>query len=217
MSSIVDLIILASSSKNSERCIAGIDRKSGQWIRPVGLRGQGEVPFELRNIDGKEPEILDVVRMELDDSAETYGFQTENRAIVGSPWELVDRATADEILSYCCREEYVFYDEGTEIRHAELKEDESRSSSLQLWKVDDFSCFPDRNIFGKQRWKGRFSTPSGHIFALTIKDVEFEAKLNNGHECLQECMLLTSLGAPFRSQFRSEDYCWKLIATVIEL
>ena len=57
MSSLVELICLANSEKKQERCIAGIDRKTEEWIRPVSSRPSGEVPFALRKINESEPEI----------------------------------------------------------------------------------------------------------------------------------------------------------------
>jgi hypothetical protein len=70
---------------------------------------------------------------------------------------------------------------------------------------------------GRKRWKGTFSIPSGERLSLVIKDLEYEEKLNNGNKPKGNNLLLISLGAPFQSQFRSEEYCWKLIATVIEV
>jgi len=217
MSSVVELILLASSSKNSERCIAGIDRKTGNWIRPVGSAGHGEVPFSLRKIDGKEPEILDIVEMTLDDTAETYGFQMENRKIMSVPWRKVGKATAQDMVRYCCTDEHVFFDSRCEVKHTDLVKDPARHSSLQLWMVDDLSCHEDHSMSGKKRWKGFFSLLNGDRLALVIKDIDFEQKLNSGYKPQKSNLLLISLGVPFQSQYRSEAYCWKLIATVLEL
>lgn len=216
MSSVVQLILLASSAKNSERCIAGIDMKTGAWIRPAGSAGHGEVPYSLRKIDGKEPEILDIVEMTLDDSAETYGFQMENRKIVQVPWKKVGKATAKDIARYCCQDEHVFFDARSDLMHADLVADPARHSSLQLWEVQNLKCYEDSSMSGKKRWKGSFSIPSGERLSLIIKDLEFEEKLNDGYKAKESSYLLISLGVPFQSQYRSEKYCWKLIATVIE-
>ena len=217
MSSVVDLIVLASSAKNSERCIAGIDTDSGEWIRPVGPSGHGEVPFSLRNINGKEPGILDIVRMELDSSAETHGFQMENRSIVAKPWRLVRKATAQDVLPYRCRDSHVFFEGGAHIRHSDLVNDGARRSSLQLWGVSDFRCFEDTNIRGVSRWKGWFTVPGGQSYSLVIKDLDYEAQLNEGHRPSGYALLLVSLGVPFTPETWTEAHCWKLIATVIEL
>ena len=217
MSSIVDLIVLASSAKNSERCVAGIDVRTGEWVRPVGSTGHGEVPFALRNIKGQEPEIFDIVRMELEKTGETHGFQMENRAIVKGPWERVGRASSSDVLPYCCNADFVFYDDDASVRHADLRDDVNRNSSLQLWEVHDFTSVEDHNFQGAKRWKGSFSIPSGQRYSMVIKDLDFEERLNQGHRYSHHCLLLLSLGAPFLSRFRSEPYCWKLIATVIEL
>jgi len=217
MSSIVDLIVLASSAKNSERCVAGIDVRTGGWVRPVGSTGHGEVPFALRNIKGQEPEIFDIVRMELEESGETHGFQMENRAIVKTPWERVGRASSSDVLAYCCNADFVFYDGATSVRHAALCDDVNRKSSLQLWKVRDFQCVEDSNVRGQKRWKGGFSISVGARYSLVIKDLDYEARLNAGHRPAHNVLLLISLGVPYQPDTWTEAHCWKLIATVIEL
>ena len=56
------IICLANSWKYGERCIAGIDLQTRSWIRPIYDRAQGGcVPRNVRRIDGKEPQILDVL------------------------------------------------------------------------------------------------------------------------------------------------------------
>lgn len=216
MPSVIELILLASSSKNRERCIAGIDRKTGAWIRPVGSMGEGEVPFKLRQIDGKEPEVLDIVEMTLSDSAETHGFQTENRHIIASPWKKIGKAVVEDIRRYCSEDHFVLFDAHTEIKHSDILNDPTRRSSLQLWSVHDFTCHEDCSITGMKRWRGVFSIPSGERLSLVIKDIEYEEMLNQGHTPSADILLLISLGVPYQPQTRKEKSCWKLIATVIE-
>ena len=207
MSSVVDLIVLANSAKKNERCIAGIDRSTGDWVRPVGPRGDGEVCFSLRNVNGKEPQVLDVVRMELGDSAETHGFQLENRTIVARPWQLVGRAEVDDILRFRCGERYVFFDGNDRIRHADLTDKIACRSSLQLWETWNFQCFEDTNSRGTKRWKGRFSIIGGRTMSLVIKDVEYEKRLKQNHQPSEHALILVSLGVPFTPDTLTEPHC----------
>ena len=60
------LICLANSWKYGERCIAGIDIHTGQWVRPVCDRfPDGQVPADIRLIDGDEPALLDILSIPL--------------------------------------------------------------------------------------------------------------------------------------------------------
>lgn len=64
---IKEIIIMTKSAKRGNYCIAGIDVKSGEWIRPVSddVETEGAVLQEDAIYeDGTEVEILDVVRIE---------------------------------------------------------------------------------------------------------------------------------------------------------
>jgi putative nucleic acid modification protein with dual OB domain len=96
-----EIVVLACSKKWGGRCVAGISRKSGRWLRPVSRLPHGELtPYHYR-IDGREIEPLDVVRLEhmhgLDDPT-----QPENVAVGDSRWQLIgnlDSVTANEVFS----------------------------------------------------------------------------------------------------------------------
>lgn len=50
----MEIICLANSLKGNERCIAGINPKTRQWIRPISQTGEGAIDSKVRNIEGKE-------------------------------------------------------------------------------------------------------------------------------------------------------------------
>lgn len=62
-----EIIILAKSSKHGEYCIAGVDSKSGEWIRPVSdnITNEGSIPLQdITYEDGTQIQILDQVKIE---------------------------------------------------------------------------------------------------------------------------------------------------------
>ena len=62
----VIVLCLANSKKLAERCVAGIDVRTGEWVRPVSRIGkQGAVPFRERQIDSAEPQLMDLIEMDL--------------------------------------------------------------------------------------------------------------------------------------------------------
>ncbi len=218
MSSLVELICLANSEKKQERCIAGIDRKTEEWIRPVSSRPNGEVPFDFRNINGSEPEILDIIQMTLEYSGETYGFQTENRLIVDTPWRRIGRTSIDDVLQYCCTDSHIFFTEGEHIPYSQIRANDNWKCSLQLWETHDFKVHDDGLKWDKStKWRGSFTIKSGLRLTLTIKDIDFENKINAGETYSSHCLVLVSLGVPFLPRRWTEKHCWKLIATVIEI
>jgi hypothetical protein len=90
MSSTKRIICLSNSLKLTERCIAGIDSDSGQWVRPICNRfpEDGRVPASIRIVEGKEPNLLDILEIPLDDNGNDFGFECENLTILPGEWRL---------------------------------------------------------------------------------------------------------------------------------
>jgi hypothetical protein len=68
MSSLKRIVCLANSWKLEERCVAGIDLDTEKWIRPVCdsvYPENGKVPKSARLIEGREPELLDILEIPL--------------------------------------------------------------------------------------------------------------------------------------------------------
>lgn len=83
------------------RCVAGISLETGQWVRPVSSRPEGELSPGDCAVGGRPPRPLDLVRLpyrkRLNDPA-----QPENVLIDGGGWELagtVAPAEAYDLLS----------------------------------------------------------------------------------------------------------------------
>src|SRR3990172_4236221 len=101
------LIILANSFRDGERCIAGIDVDTGAWIRPVS--NLGKITWGMRNIDGQEPELLDVIEMSLQNHGPDEGCQPENRMLDPVPWKKVGVMTVGQVLKYCEKSEIILH------------------------------------------------------------------------------------------------------------
>ncbi|WP_079031829.1 dual OB domain-containing protein [Streptomyces specialis] len=88
MTAIKELVCLANSRKHGERCIAGIEVGSRDWIRPVTIHaGHAISASERRYLSGEEPQVLDVISMRLIDY-QPVGFQRENWLLDSSVrWE----------------------------------------------------------------------------------------------------------------------------------
>ncbi len=90
---IEEVLVLASSRKHGGRCIAGLN-KAGDWVRPVSRGPYGLFKAEC-GIDGRWPEVLDVVRFGYSERPRVPA-QPENVLIDGSEWELSKRLDPPE-------------------------------------------------------------------------------------------------------------------------
>ncbi len=96
-----EILVLACSMKRGGRCVAGISRKTGKWLRPVSSHLHGELYPRHHRIDGRDIELLDVVGFEHDGGVEDPS-QPENVAVGASRWwrtGKVDPAEAAAVLA----------------------------------------------------------------------------------------------------------------------
>jgi serine/threonine protein kinase len=97
------IICLENSWKETERCISGIDIKTGKWVRPVCddlYPEDGRVSREIRLIQGREPELLDILEIPLANTGKDFGFQSENISISSGKWKLLGKASPNDLLAY---------------------------------------------------------------------------------------------------------------------
>ena len=99
----VDLLVLANSRKHGGRCIAGVRldslrRRELGWVRLVDQSHAGGIWQSLARLtDGKEPKILDVIRVTVMPPA-TASFQSENMQIANYAWEKIEPSPPEEDL-----------------------------------------------------------------------------------------------------------------------
>jgi len=100
------VLCLANSKKEGERCIAGIDVRTSQWVRPVSRHTpKGEVPFRERQVNGQEPKLLDLIQMDLAHQGPTgfdYCHAEENRWIEPTAWTKIGAAGVGDLHRYLC-------------------------------------------------------------------------------------------------------------------
>jgi hypothetical protein len=223
MSSVRRIICLANSWKRKERCIAGIDINNGQWIRPVcddRFPEDGRVPQPSRQIEGKEPELLDILEIPLSKTCQAFEFERENLTILPGKWRKVGKATPADLFPYC--------DNSVEILHNPSKFVEisylnalpfHQRKTIQLVRTTQFSIEARSVSNGGSPWKGSFKTVNGQsLLYANITDPVFAQKLEYGHPIQNDYLLTISLSLPWKPpDWEGEAPCWKLIAGVIEL
>jgi hypothetical protein len=164
------IICLANSRKTSGRCVAGkevLPNGTGAWVRPVSKRPTAELSEEDRRFqDGKDPKLLDVVRIPLVEPR-PHGFQVENHLIDdGYYWTKVRKATWAELRLALDPVAGPLWDNssssynGLRDRVQEAVANQS-NSSLRLIEVDDLKVVVhvEGAEFGngKRKVRGRFT------------------------------------------------------------
>ena len=79
------IICLANSYKTGGRCIAGIDIETGEWIRPVP-ENINKAIRDQRMINGREPKLLDILEIPVENYGPDERCQPENRLLKRGRW-----------------------------------------------------------------------------------------------------------------------------------
>lgn len=218
------LVCLANSRKLQGRCVAGKQLQNGgpgPWIRPVSDRPTEEVSEEERRYqDGSDPKILDIIDVPLI-AARPKGYQQENwlldpqsywvkRGRAG--WE--DLAALRDLAGPLWLNGFSSYN-GVNDR-IPLTQAMELTSSLKLIHVNNLSIkvFAPGEAFGntKRRVQANFSFDRTD-YALWVTDPIVERQYLAQPDAdypLRDVYLTISIGEPY------QDYCYKLVATVIK-
>lgn len=223
MSSVKRIICLANSKKEGERCIAGIDIDTGKWVRPVcddQYPQDGRVPENIRLVDGREPELLDVLEMSLANTGNDFGFECENLSIHPPRWKCLGKARPADLIKYCDNYTQILHNSGKYVNPSYLKNlpfEERRT--LQLVRVNKFDIEQRTTSKGGIEWKGTIQSVNGQrLTRIKITDLVFIRKLNEGYQITGQYLVTVSLGMPWAYEgWEGEIPCWKLISGVIEL
>lgn len=223
MSSVRQIVCLANSWKRKERCIAGIDLKTGEWIRPVCddlFPEDGRVPSHIRQIKNREPELLDILEIPLGETCQAFKFERENLTILSGKWRKVGKAIPADLLPFCNTSAEILHNASKFVEISYLNSlPFPERQTLQLVRTTQFSIEPRSASQGGSLWKGSFKTANGkNLFAANITDPVFAHKLDYGHPLQNDYLLTISLSLPWKPpDWEGEAPCWKLIAGVIEL
>jgi hypothetical protein len=209
------IICLTNSSKNSGRCISGIEVSTGEWVRPVDKNMEdGRIPGTITYSDGRELKTLDIVDIPI--SNEKYGDEKENKVVLGYQWKYIAKAKVSDIRPYC--DASILYSQNEDflnfIPHLYLKSlaVENRRT-LQVIETSNFSAYI--NQYGKKR--GKIPLKSGKTLDLPITDPEMYSRLDAREKISPHCLIVLSFGQPWSSKEDGDKLCYRLIASVLEL
>ena len=215
----VQLVCLANSWKHGDRCIAGIDLKTGQWIRPVSNLVDGRIPTQIRLIDGKEPALLDILDIPLEKNGPDFGFAIENRTLASGVWQKAGQVKATDLLLYCEPHSPILYNRYPCVTVPFLKaHPRHERRSLELVHVKQLSVKQKPRRSGGMRWIGTLIPVMGErLEDIPITDPVWVSKLEAGYRPQNPLLVTLSLSMPHSPSGNSaEEVCWKLIAGMIE-
>jgi hypothetical protein len=213
------VICLANSRKHGNACIAGIDVETGAFVRPVSKLPDGGITWEMREIGGAEPQLLDILDIPTEDTGPDYGFQRENRWLGPGKWKKIGRATVDEVLGHCEQYRGLLYNDRDRVSFNELRVlPRIGKKSLQLIRCNDASYYEKVSPRGTKKFRIRFTYGGVRRteYDLAVTDPQVEALVLRGESVSPSCIILVSLGMPF-PECDPTAHCFKLAAGIIEL
>jgi hypothetical protein len=215
------LICLANSWKHQDRCIAGIEPSTGQWIRPVSDLFDGRIPTYQALIDGEEIELLDIIEIPLADTGPDFGFASENRLILPGEWKKVGRVQITDLSNYGHASAPILHTCKKYVTRSFMQTlPQSQRRTLQLVYVVEFSLDTMPRAEGGFSWKGTLVTDTGQrLSQLTITDPVLVQRLRHEHGFYPKppFWATISLSMPHipLDWDGPTDPCWKIIAAVI--
>jgi hypothetical protein len=213
------IICLANSFKLEERCIAGIDLETEQWVRPVCDRfypDDGRIPQSTRLIESKEPALLDILEIPLDDRGNDFGFECENRSVLNGKWNYLGTAVSNDLIRYSVNYPEILHNSWKYVNPSYLQNlPFEKRRTLQLVYAASLSVNQNSTS-----WRGTIETVHGQkLSEAKITDPIFIKRLESGYVPCYPCLVTVSLSMPYKphDNWEGEAPCWKLIAGVIEL
>jgi hypothetical protein len=172
------------------------------------------VPESVRLVNGREPQLLDILEIPLADTGNNFGFESENLSVLHGDWRLVRKALPSELLKFCSKSQHILHNSGKRVAKSYLQSlPHEQRQTLQLTKSTKFSVAKTDN-----KWKGNIDISNGQsLDNLTITDPFLVSKLDEGYQPPNTCFITVSLSMPWTPENwqGEEEPCWKLIAGVI--
>jgi hypothetical protein len=211
------IVCLANSYKGGgKRCIAGIDIKTGEWVRPISRGAEKAVDWNIRKVDEAEPEILDILDIPLEDSRTNEEYQPENRFLTLGKWRKISRLDPQDLLKYCEDDNVILHNhEGYVLPELLSEKASSERKSLQL--IHSVNVKFNRDLYDSRKWRVVFQYGRKNYLDLKLTDVVLSDRLRKNEKISNECILTISLATPWKRDDKTPERCYKMVAGVIEL
>ena len=171
------VVILTKSSKFSGYCIAGVDYKTGSWIRLVSNNCEKHGALSINDIcymDGSICNPLDIVLVDVEQAAPT-AHQPENYLITsGACWTRIGKSTLLDVLRVHPAENYQYqYLYGNTASYVEENMIDDIDHSLTLIKVSNLTIHHITNSLGKPKTKASFIYNNNEYSSISVTDPDY--------------------------------------------
>ncbi|MCY4614665.1 MAG: hypothetical protein OXB94_13740 [Nitrospira sp.] len=205
------IVCLANSRMEGDRCIAGKDISSGNWIRPVNKPGAGLSRDDREYKDGSDPKLLDVIEGSF--VIPYPHFHHSENWLLASDARLTCKRRFDwSDLANLADDPKDLWGTDLDIDRVPLDRIRNCSSSLYLIRAQDMVLDVKEKNNGEKQVRGKFIYHKT-IYTLGVTDPKIEASYKEkpkGKYSLGECYVTVSLAEnPFRKSY------YKLIAAII--
>jgi len=210
------IICLANSYKHGGRCMAGIDLNTGKWVRPIPDSKSRAVTSDMRLISGREPQILDVIEIPLEDYGPDEGCQPENRLLKAGRWKKVGQITAKDLLKYCEEDTVILHNHKEYVLPSFFtKTSKNKWKSLQLVNIKNVRF---NSAFKKGQWRVCFQDGKGCELDIKLTDPIISDRLRSGEKVSKNCIMTISLATAWSPKDSEQpERCYKMVAGVVEL
>ncbi|MHC4194752.1 MAG: dual OB domain-containing protein [Planctomycetota bacterium] len=209
------IICLANSYKHNGRCIAGIN-EAGRWVRPVSSSKKRAIDKDTRIIDGKEPQILDVLEVPLHAHGPIDGCQPENKLLKTGQWKRIGRVKPEYLLKYREADSVVLHNNRDHVPASCFRMIPSYGwKSLQFIHNENVVFQPDEN--NKTKWRANFTNSKGTALSLRVTDPVACERLEQGENISKNCLLTVSMAPGWSPDKKTSKKCYKFVAGVVEL
>lgn len=183
-----EIIILAKSSKHGQYCIAGIDKSSGECIRPISTDNETEHSVPLKDItytNGNIVKIFDIVKIKFLKHNPTI-VQSENYTYDSSfKWICTGKSSLQEVVNFRGYDEtnIIFYNDNKEIEDKDLQEYPlNKHTSLLLLNVKNPCVFVKTFYDGNKSIQLNFTYNNINYPYFKISDVAIKTEFLNKND-----------------------------------
>jgi putative nucleic acid modification protein with dual OB domain len=200
--------------------------RGGGWIRPVSERSDGTLEPHHCEVEGRWPEVFDVVRIHVNEERRTP-WHPENWEISGKPWQLVERvdpaSTADELREIIDHGARLMESTERTVRADHFREQPLDRSLVLVRPDEDLRWHIENSPWGKKQRKATFTIDNDNwSYDFQVTDIPVEERLKSlpdgmhprsavGIGDQEEVFLTISVTEPWEKT----DTCSKLVAAVV--
>lgn len=214
------MILLTTSKKSGNYCIAGVENKTGNWVRIVSEDEKIQHAVTSKDMvyeDGSMPQIMDIIRIKCKGHNPSY-YQPENYVLDNSEyWEKLGKASSEELLKIHPAEnkQFIFYDTDKSIDGDFIEGSNDNNYSLILISPEDI-CIHVKQWPERKQVTISFNYNGNRYWYVRITDTEFENQYlqypEGNYNYQEDCLLVISLG-----DMHKDKKHYKLIAKVLTI